>query len=137
MRIAMVGLGRMGAGMTRRVLRAGHEVVGFDVNPASVADVVRDGALGAASLEDAIAQLAAPRVGSLMLPAGRTPQHTSAAAPPRLAGRDVIGERRTSRHPGHSPPQATVWWRRTSSALVAPISRAHARSTRSPDTSSG
>ena len=52
MQLGMVGLGRMGAGMVRRLMRAGHECVVYDVSPDSVAALVADGAVGAASLED-------------------------------------------------------------------------------------
>jgi 6-phosphogluconate dehydrogenase len=75
-RIAMFGLGRMGAGMSRRLLRAGHEVVGFDLNPEAVAELAGDGALPAATVEEAVHQLPAPRVVWLMLPAGRPTQDT-------------------------------------------------------------
>ncbi len=55
MRLAMVGLGRMGAGMSRRLMQAGHEVVGFDVDPKARADLAADGAIDAASPEDVVA----------------------------------------------------------------------------------
>jgi 6-phosphogluconate dehydrogenase len=70
----MIGLGRMGAGMSRRLLKAGHEVVGFDLNPDSVAELAADGAIAATSPEDAVKQLSTPRVVWLMLPAGRPTQ---------------------------------------------------------------
>ena len=52
MKLAMIGLGRMGANIARRLMRAGHEVVAFDRNAPAVADVVKDGAIGADSLAD-------------------------------------------------------------------------------------
>jgi 6-phosphogluconate dehydrogenase len=70
MKIGMVGLGRMGGNMTRRLLRGGHEVVGYARNTESVAAVVREGAGGAHSLSELVAQLEAPRVVWLMVPAG-------------------------------------------------------------------
>jgi len=69
MRLGMIGLGRMGGNMARRLMRAGHECVAFDQNPASVQALAADGAVGAGSLEDFVAKLAAPRVVWLMLPA--------------------------------------------------------------------
>jgi 6-phosphogluconate dehydrogenase len=69
MQMAMVGLGRMGANMVRRLLRAGHSCVVHDVRSESIAAMVREGAQGAASLEQLVAQLQAPRVVWLMLPA--------------------------------------------------------------------
>ena len=90
MRLAMIGLGRMGAGMSRRLMRAGHEVVGFDLNPAAVVDLAADGALPAENLEDAIAQLSPPRVVWLMLPPGRPTQDSIDHIAADLTGGDVI-----------------------------------------------
>ncbi|HTV68952.1 MAG TPA: decarboxylating 6-phosphogluconate dehydrogenase [Rhizobiaceae bacterium] len=72
MQIAMVGLGRMGANMVRRLLRGGHACVVHDVNPASIDALVTEGAIGAASLEELVGKLASPRVVWLMLPAAIT-----------------------------------------------------------------
>ncbi len=98
MRMAMLGLGRMGAGMSRRLLRANHEVVGFDLSPEAVAELARDGAIGAASIEDAIAQLTAPRVVWLMLPAGRPTQDTIDHVSALLDPGDVIIDGGNSRY---------------------------------------
>jgi 6-phosphogluconate dehydrogenase len=65
----MIGLGRMGANMVRRLKRAGHVVVAYDRSPQAVAAVVADGAVGAGSLADFIKALEAPRTICLMLPA--------------------------------------------------------------------
>jgi 6-phosphogluconate dehydrogenase len=70
MQIGMVGLGRMGANMVRRLMRAGHECVAYDHAPAAVTGLAAEGALGAASLADLVKQMAAPRHVFLMLPAG-------------------------------------------------------------------
>ena len=70
MRLAVIGLGRMGANISRRLMRGGHEVVGFDLDPESVAELVQEGAIGAASLEEAVAKLQPPRIFWVMLPAG-------------------------------------------------------------------
>jgi len=73
MQIGMIGLGRMGANMVRRLMAAGHECVVHDVNPASVAALVAEGATGADSLEAFVGRLQAPRAVWLMLPAAFVP----------------------------------------------------------------
>jgi 6-phosphogluconate dehydrogenase len=70
MQLGMVGLGRMGGNMIRRVMRAGHEGVVFDRDPDSVAQLAAEGATGAASLADLVAALAPPRAVWTMVPAG-------------------------------------------------------------------
>ena len=70
MRIAMVGLGKMGLNMTRRLLQGGHEVVAADRSPEAVKIAAREGALPAASVADAVSKLSPPRVVWLMVPAG-------------------------------------------------------------------
>ncbi len=72
MQIAMVGLGRMGANMVRRLLRAGHECHVYDVSADAVAGLVAEGARGAGSLSELVAGLSAPRSVWLMLPAAIT-----------------------------------------------------------------
>ncbi|HET7282465.1 MAG TPA: decarboxylating 6-phosphogluconate dehydrogenase [Sphingomicrobium sp.] len=79
MRIAVIGLGRMGANISRRLMRGGHEVVGFDRDPANVQQLVGDGAISAGSLEEAASRLDAPRIFWLMLPAGAPTEDTVAA----------------------------------------------------------
>jgi 6-phosphogluconate dehydrogenase len=69
MQMAMIGLGRMGANMVRRLLRAGHSCVAYDVRPESVAAMVKEGGQGASSLKQLVAQLKSPRIVWLMLPA--------------------------------------------------------------------
>jgi len=70
MKIAMIGLGRMGANMARRLLRGGHEVVAYDRDLQSVAAMESEGAYAATSLADAVVKLPAPRVMWVMVPAG-------------------------------------------------------------------
>ncbi|MBV9171718.1 MAG: NADP-dependent phosphogluconate dehydrogenase, partial [Chloroflexi bacterium] len=70
MQLGMIGLGRMGANMTQRLLRAGHECVVFDIHPDAVKTLTEHGAVGSSSLEDFVGQLRPPRAVWLMLPAG-------------------------------------------------------------------
>lgn len=72
MQLGMVGLGRMGANIVRRLMRDGHECVVFDVNQDSVAGLAREGAVGAHDLADLASKLKAPRAVWLMVPAGLT-----------------------------------------------------------------
>ncbi len=72
MQLGMIGLGRMGANMVRRLLRNGHQCVVFDTNPDVVAELVAEGATGAASLEEFVSRLEAPRNAWVMIPAAIT-----------------------------------------------------------------
>ena len=70
MRIGMIGLGRMGANMARRLMRGGHECVVFSRSRGPVRRLAREGAVGASSLDDFVAKLKPPRAVWLMIPAG-------------------------------------------------------------------
>lgn len=70
MRLAMIGLGRMGGNMARRLMRAGHEIVAYDLNADAVAKLAGEGAIGASSLDDVVAKLDSPAIYWIMLPAG-------------------------------------------------------------------
>jgi len=70
MQLGMIGLGRMGANMVRRLLRAGHEGVVFDMSPKAVDELVQEKAVGASSLADFVKKLSKPRAVWLMVPAG-------------------------------------------------------------------
>ena len=70
MTLGMIGLGRMGGNMVRRLMRAGHDCVVFDPDPEAVAALVEAGARGADSAADLVAKLPAPRAVWMMVPAG-------------------------------------------------------------------
>jgi 6-phosphogluconate dehydrogenase len=70
MQLGMIGLGRMGANLVRRLLRAGHQCVVFDHNQAAVTQLEGEGAVAAGSLEELVARLEAPRAAWVMVPAG-------------------------------------------------------------------
>ena len=90
MQIGMIGLGRMGANMARRLMDAGHECVVFDINTKAVANLVAQGAVGAHSLEEFVAQLAKPRPIWLMLPAAIVDRELAALAPLLEVGDIVV-----------------------------------------------
>jgi 6-phosphogluconate dehydrogenase len=69
MQLGMIGLGRMGANMVRRLMRAGHDCVVFDVNTQAIQDLAGQGATGSSSIEDFVGKLAKPRAVWLMVPA--------------------------------------------------------------------
>src|SRR5687767_12569660 len=70
MQMGLIGLGRMGMNMARRLLKAKHDVVVFNRAAEKVQEIVKDGAVGSTSLEDFVKKLQAPRVVCLMLPTG-------------------------------------------------------------------
>ena len=90
MRVAVIGLGRMGANISRRLMRGGHEVVGFDRDQESVRKLAGEGIDGAASLDDVVSKLAAPRIFWVMLPAGGPTEETVAALAAKSQQGDVI-----------------------------------------------
>src|SRR2546429_4549496 len=73
MQIGMVGLGRMGGNMARRLMRGGHKVVAWARNAKVVQELAGEGAVGTTTLDDFVAKLAAPRVAWVMVPAGAAP----------------------------------------------------------------
>ncbi len=71
MKLTMIGLGKMGLAMTKRLLQGGHQVIAFDINPEAVQEAISAGAVGVGSLEEAVGHLdSKPRIVWLMLPAG-------------------------------------------------------------------
>jgi 6-phosphogluconate dehydrogenase len=90
MQLGMVGLGRMGANLVRRLMRDGHECVVFDVNPDAVAELAGEGATGADSLDDFVAKLDQPRAAWVMVPAGAITESTVNDLANRLEAGDAI-----------------------------------------------
>jgi 6-phosphogluconate dehydrogenase len=90
MELGMVGLGRMGANMARRLMRDGHRLVVFDVNPDAVSELAGEGAEGASSLEDLAAKLSAPRSVWVMVPAGEITEKTVESVAAVLDSGDAI-----------------------------------------------
>ena len=89
MQLGMIGLGRMGANMVRRLLRGGHECVVFDMSPKAVEELVQEKAVGAADLKEFAKKLAAPRAVWLMVPAAVVDK-TIASLVPYLEPGDTI-----------------------------------------------
>jgi len=90
MQLGMIGLGRMGGNLVRRLMRDGHECVVFDVNPAAVTGLEKDGAKGASSMADFVANLTAPRAVWVMVPAGEITSKTIGELASHLEPGDTI-----------------------------------------------
>jgi 6-phosphogluconate dehydrogenase len=90
MQFAMIGLGRMGANMVRRLLRANHECVVFDADPEAVRRLAAEGAVSAGSLEDLVGRLRPPRAVWLMLPAAVVDETLDSLVPLLAPGDAVI-----------------------------------------------
>jgi len=90
MELGMIGLGKMGAFMTERLVKGGHRVIGYDFNAAAVQAAVAKGAAGAGSLDALVSQLKVPRAIWLMVPAGDPVDQTIAALVPHLSEGDTI-----------------------------------------------
>jgi len=89
MQLGMIGLGRMGANMVRRLMRGGHQCVVHDVSPDPVRALAREGAVGAETLDDFLARLTTPRAVWLMVPAGLVDSVLDALVP-KLAPGDIV-----------------------------------------------
>jgi 6-phosphogluconate dehydrogenase len=90
MQLGMVGLGRMGAGLVGRLMRDGHDCVVYDVNPAAVSALEKDGATGANSMAEFVEKLSQPRSVWVMVPAGEITAKTIAELATHLSAGDVI-----------------------------------------------
>ena len=89
MQLGMIGLGRMGANMVRRLLRGGHQCIVFDRSPKAVEELVKENAVGAASLREFVGSLAKPRAVWLMVPVGSVDK-SIADLLPHLEHGDII-----------------------------------------------
>jgi 6-phosphogluconate dehydrogenase len=90
LQLALIGLGRMGANIARRLMCGGHQVVGFDRDQEAVRKLAEEGASGAASLQEAVAKLEPPRIFWVMLPAGGPTEETVAALRAMAGPGDII-----------------------------------------------
>jgi len=90
MQLAMIGLGKMGANMTARLLKGGHHVVAYDLNEGAIRAAEAEGAAGARSLDEVASKLSAPRMAWVMVPAGDATESTINAVAERFASGDII-----------------------------------------------
>jgi 6-phosphogluconate dehydrogenase len=90
MRLGMVGLGKMGANMTRRLMRGGHEVVVTDLSADNVKKMAGEGSIASSSLDDFVSKLGKPRIAWLMVPAGAPTEQTVQALAQRMQAGDIL-----------------------------------------------
>jgi 6-phosphogluconate dehydrogenase len=90
MQLGMVGLGRMGANMVRRLMRDGHECVVYNRNPGPVKTLESEGAIGTSDLDDFVAKLSKPRAAWAMVPAGEVTESVVNALADRMEAGDTI-----------------------------------------------
>jgi 6-phosphogluconate dehydrogenase len=90
MQLGMIGLGRMGANIVRRLMRGGHTCVVSDLNAENVKQLAGEGATGTASLDDFVRQLHKPRAAWVMVPAGEPTEQTVQALAQRMETGDII-----------------------------------------------
>ena len=90
MQLGMVGLGRMGGNMVRRLMRGGHECVVSDLSPQNVQELGKEGAIGSSSLDDFVSKLKKPRAAWVMVPAGGPTEQTVMALGQKFESGDII-----------------------------------------------
>jgi 6-phosphogluconate dehydrogenase len=90
MQLGMVGLGRMGAGLVGRLMRDGHDCVVYDVNPAAVTALEKEGATGANSMAEFVEKLTPPRAAWVMVPAGEITDQTITDLASHMSSGDII-----------------------------------------------
>jgi len=90
MQLGMIGLGRMGANMVRRLLQGGHQCVVFDLNPDNVKQLAGEGATGSSSVDDFISKLNQPRAVWIMVPAGNATEKTVNDLAAKMGAGDII-----------------------------------------------
>jgi len=90
MQLGMIGLGRMGGNMVRRLMRGGHQCVVFDLNPENVKQLAKEGAAGATSLDEFVGKLTKPRAVWVMVPAGNPTEQTVMGLAQKMEAGDTI-----------------------------------------------
>ena len=90
MRLGLVGLGKMGANMTRRLMRGGHEVVVTDLSADNIKKMTGEGAIASSSLDDFVGKLGKPKIAWLMVPAGGPTEQTVQALAQRMQAGDIL-----------------------------------------------
>ena len=90
MKLAMIGLGKMGMNMAKRLMQGNHEIVAYDLNEEAVQQISKEGASGAVSLKEAVDQLPEPRIVWVMLPAGKPVEETISRLSELLQPEDII-----------------------------------------------
>src|SRR3954447_14243340 len=90
MQLGMIGLGRMGGNIVRRLMKQGHTAVVYDKDPKAVAALAAEGATGATTLDDFVAKLKAPRTAWVMLPAGHITETAIATLAGLMQADDVV-----------------------------------------------
>jgi len=90
MQLGMVGLGKMGGNMVRRLMRAGHECVVSDLSPLNVQELAKEGATGSSSLDDFVAKLKKPRAAWIMVPAGDPTEQTVVSLGQKFESGDIL-----------------------------------------------
>lgn len=111
MRLGMVGLGKMGGNMTRRLLRDGHEIVGYAPETEAVDAVVQEGAEGAASIADVVSKLESPRCVWTMVPAGAPTESVVNELGELLTSGDVIIDGGNSHYVTSAARAEALWGR--------------------------
>jgi 6-phosphogluconate dehydrogenase len=90
MKLAMIGLGKMGMNMARRLMPDSHEITAYDLSKEAVQEITAEGATGAASLQQVVEMLSAPRIVWIMLPAGKAVENTINQLKELLSSEDII-----------------------------------------------
>src|SRR6266550_7923459 len=90
MQLGIVGLGRMGGNMARRLMKGGHEIVGYAADPAGVKEIGREGGTGTTTLDDFVRALRPPRVAWVMVPAGAATEQVVTDLAKRMSPGDTI-----------------------------------------------
>jgi len=90
MKLAMIGLGKMGMNMARRLMLGNHEIIAYDLSKEAVQQISADGAAAAASLQQVVEMLSAPRIVWIMLPAGKPVEDTISRLKELLSPEDIV-----------------------------------------------